>query len=150
LRRRWSASCRSTEARGARASIEKLLGGLSALGLLGIVVYFATTSTGQDWLGIARLGVKSRERTETLLLIVWVTLIAVSVIPMLFAEVALASMRKAPDFEARRVKAAAGERPGAGAGSAYCSLFVYAASETKARVDYSVLQDLEPGPRPAR
>ena len=128
-----------------RNSIEKLFGGLSLLGLLGLVLYFASTSTGQDWLGIARLGVKSRERVETLLLISWVTLIAVSVIPMLFAEVALHSMRKAPHLEARRVKAAAASGLALALAGAYCSLFVYAAGETKARVDYSYFKTSEPG-----
>jgi len=128
-----------------RAPIDKLLGAMSGLGLLAVVLYFASTATGQDWLGIARLGVKSRERVETLLLIAWVTLIAVSVIPMLFAEVALASMRKAAHLEARRVQAAAASGLALALATAYCSLFVYAASETKARVDYSYFKTSEPG-----
>jgi len=130
---------------GDRASIEKLFGTLSVLGLFGVLVYFASSPTGQDWLGIARLGLKSRERVETLLLISWVTLIAVSVIPMLFAEVALSSMRRAPHLEARRVKAAAASGLALALATAYCSLFVYAASETKARVDYSYFKTSEPG-----
>jgi hypothetical protein len=130
---------------GDRASIEKLFGALSLLGLFGVLVYFISSPTGQDWLGIARLGVKSRERVETLLLISWVTLIAVSVIPMLFAEVALSSMRRAPHLEARRVRAAAASGLALALAAAYCSLFVYAASETKARVDYSYFKTSEPG-----
>ncbi|MEO8180109.1 MAG: Gldg family protein [Deltaproteobacteria bacterium] len=130
---------------GERASIEKLLGILSLIGLAGVALYFASTATGQDWLGIARLGVKSRERVETLLLISWVTLIAVSLIPMLFAETALLSMRKAAVLEARRVKAAAASGLALALAASYCSLFVYAAGETKARVDYSYFKTSEPG-----
>jgi len=130
---------------GERASIEKLLGILSAIGLAGVLVYFASTAAGQDLLGIAKLGVKSRERAETLLLFAWVTLIAVSVIPMLFAETALLSMRKAPQIEARRVQAAAASGLALALAATYCSLFVYAASETKARADYSYFKTSEPG-----
>jgi len=130
---------------GQRASIEKLFGVLGILGLVGLLLYSATTGTGEDLLGISRLGVKSRERTETLLLIGWVTLIAVSVIPMLFAEVALHSMRKAPHLEARRVQAAAASGFALALAGAYCSMFVFAASETKARADYSYFKTSEPG-----
>lgn len=131
--------------RGERASIEKLLGALSVLGLLGVGLYFVTTSTGQDWFGISRLGLKSRERVETLLLIAWVTLVAVSVIPMLFAETALLSMRRAAQLEARRVRAAAASGLALALATAYCSLFVFAAGESKARVDYSYFKTSEPG-----
>ncbi|HEU4580243.1 MAG TPA: Gldg family protein [Polyangiaceae bacterium] len=130
---------------GQRASIQKLFGVLGILGLLGLLVYSATTSSGEDLLGISQLGVKSRERAETLLLITWVTLIAVSVIPMLFAEVALASMRRAVHLEARRVQAAAAAGLALALAAGYCSLFVFAASETKARVDYSYFKTSEPG-----
>ncbi len=130
---------------GERASIEKLLGALSVLGLLGVGLYFVTTSTGQDWFGISRLGLKSRERVETLLLIAWVTLVAVSVIPMLFAETALLSMRRAAQLEARRVRAAAASGLALALATAYCSLFVFAAGESKARVDYSYFKTSEPG-----
>jgi hypothetical protein len=130
---------------GERASIEKLLGTLSLLGLAGVALYFISTSTGQDWLGISKLGVKSRERAETLILIGWVTLVAVSVIPMLFAETALLSMRRAAVIESRRVKAAAASGLALALATTYCSLFVFAASETKARVDYSYFKTSEPG-----
>jgi hypothetical protein len=130
---------------GERASIEKLLGVLSLLGLVGVAVYFASTSGGQDLLGVTKLGVKGRERVETLLLIVWVTLIAASVIPMLFAETALLSMRRATHLEARRVKAAAASGLALALAATYCSLFVYAAGETKARADYSYFKTSEPG-----
>lgn len=130
---------------GDRAAIEKLLGVLSVLGLVGVGLYFVTTATGQDWFGISKLGVKSRERTETLLLIAWVTLVAVALIPMLFAEVALLSMRRSVQIEARRVKAAAASGLALALATAYCSLFVFAAGESKARVDYSYFKTSEPG-----
>jgi hypothetical protein len=130
---------------GERASIERLLGLLSLGGLLGVVVYFASTSWGLDLLGISGWSVKSKERAETLLLIAWIALIAVSVVPMLFAEVALHPMRNAPHLEARRVKAAAASGFALALAVTYCSLFVYAAGQTKAQADYSYFKTSEPG-----
>ena len=130
---------------GERASIDRLLGLLSVLGLVGVGLYFITTATGQDWFGISKLGVKSRERVETLILIAWVTLVAVALIPMLFAETALLSMRRSVQIESRRVKAAAASGLALALATAYCSLFVFAAGESKARVDYSYFKTSEPG-----
>jgi hypothetical protein len=130
---------------GDRASIERLLGGLSVLGVVGVLVYFASTSTGTDLLGISSLEAKARGRAESLLLITWVTLIAVSVVPMLFAEAALFPMRNATHLEARRVKAAAASGFALALAAAYSALFVFAASQTKAQADYSYFKTSEPG-----
>jgi hypothetical protein len=131
--------------RGDRASIQRLLGYLSLVGLAGIAVYFATTPWGQGLLGIADLEAKTRENVGSLLLITWVTLIAASAIPMSFAEAALLPMRNSPHIEARRVKAAAASGLALSLAAAYCSLFVYAASQTKAQADYSYFKTSEPG-----
>jgi len=130
---------------GERASIDRLLGALSLVGLAGIAVYFASTSTGLDLLGITKLGIKSRERVETLLFIVWVLLIAVSLLPILFAEAALLPMRNAPHLEARRVRAAAASGFALALAAAYCSLFVYSAGQAKVQADYSYFKTSEPG-----
>lgn len=132
-------------AQGDRASIQRLLGYLSLVGLAGVAVYFATTSWGQGLLGIADLESKTRENVGSLLLITWVTLIAASVIPMSFAEAALHPMRNSPHIEARRVKAAAASGFALSLAAAYCSLFVYAAGHTKAQADYSYFKTSEPG-----
>lgn len=130
---------------GERASIERLLGALSLVGLVGVLVYFASTSTGLDLLGISGMEAKARGRVETLLLIGWVVLIAVSVVPMLFAEAALFPMRTAPHLESRRVRAAAASGFALALAVAYCSLFVFAAGQTKAQADYSYFKTSEPG-----
>jgi hypothetical protein len=130
---------------GERASIERVLGVFSAIGVLGVLVYFASTSFGLDLLGIADLEAKARGRAETLLFIVWVVLISVSVVPLLFAEAALFPMRNAPHLEARRVKAAAASGVALALAAAYCSLFVFAAGQTKAQADYSYFKTSEPG-----
>ena len=130
---------------GERASIERLFGWLSLVGLLGVAAYFASTSTGLDVLGISGLSAKARGRAETLLLIAWVTLVLISVVPILFAEAALYPMRSATHLEARRVRAAAASGCALALAAAYCSLFVYAASQTKAQADYSYFKTSEPG-----
>lgn len=130
---------------GDRASIERLLGGLSVVGVVGVLFYFASTTTGMDLLGISGLEAKARGRAESLLLIAWVTLITVSVVPMLFAEAALFPMRNATHLEARRVKAAAASGFALALAAAYSALFVFAASQTKAQADYSYFKTSEPG-----
>jgi hypothetical protein len=130
---------------GDRASIERVLGWLSLVGVLGILVYFISTPWGLDHLGISGLEAKSRERVETLLLIGWVVLIALSVLPIAFAEAALYPMRNATHVEARRVKAAAASGFALALAATYCSLFVYSAGQTKAQADYSYFKTSEPG-----
>jgi hypothetical protein len=89
--------------------------------------------------------VKTREHWETVLQIAWVILLLVSVTPMLFAEVALASMRSSPHVELRRVRAAATSGLALSLAVAYCSLFVYAAGQTEAQADFSYFKTSEPG-----
>jgi hypothetical protein len=130
---------------GDRGSIERLLGWLSVVGLVGVLTYFVSTSFGLDLLGISGLEVKARGRAETLLLIAWVTLIALSVVPLAFAEAALYPMRNSTHLEVRRVRAAAGSGFALALAVAYCSLFVFAAGQTKAQADYSYFKTSEPG-----
>jgi hypothetical protein len=130
---------------GQRASIERLLGLLSVGGLLAIVIYFASTTWGLGLLGVLDQELKTRERWETVLQIAWVVLLLVSVMPLLFAEVALASMRNSPHVELRRVRAAATSGLALSLAVAYCSLFVYAAGQTEAQADFSYFKTSEPG-----
>jgi gliding motility-associatede transport system auxiliary component len=133
------------QAGGQRASIERLLGILSVGGLVAIVIYFASTSWGLGVLGVMDKDVKTREHWETALQIAWVILLLVSVTPMLFAEVALASMRNSPHVELRRVRVAATSGLALSLAVAYCSLFVYAAGQTEAQADFSYFKTSEPG-----
>jgi len=128
-----------------RASIERLLGWLSVAGVVGVLLYLASTSRGLELLHINDLEVKTRERIETLLFIGWVLLILLSTLPMVFAEAALYPMRNAAHVEARRVRAAATAGLSLGLALSYCSLFVYSAGQTKAQADYSYFKTSEPG-----
>jgi hypothetical protein len=130
---------------GQRASVERLLGLLSVVGVVGLLLYFASTAWGLDALGVSSLDKETGEQIEALLLIAWVTLIAASVVPLLFAELALHPMRTSEHLEARRVKAAAAGGFALSLAVAYCSLFVYAAGESDVQADYSYFKTSEPG-----
>lgn len=130
---------------GQHASVERLLGLLSVVGLVGLGLYFATTEAGMQKLGIDGLEAETRDQVESLLLLGWVVLIACSVVPMLFAELALHPMRRSEHVEARRVSAAAASGFALSLAVVYCSLVVYAAGETEAQADYSYFKTSEPG-----
>lgn len=122
---------------GERRSIESLLAGLSVAGLLGLLIYFATSDFGAARLGLERLPIERRTRIEELARVIWVSLIAVSVVTMVFAETALRPMRNAERPESRRVRSAAAAGLALTMAGIYGSLFVYAASGLGWKADYS-------------
>lgn len=129
---------------GERKSIETLLAVLSLLGLLGLFVYFASSDFGMDKLKLDRLPTDQRMRFEEFSLVLWVSLIAISVVPMIFAETALRPMRHAARPESRRVRSAAIAGLSLALAGVYGSLFVYAASGADLKVDYSYFKTSKP------
>ena len=132
------------QAGGQLAAIERLLGALSVTGLLAIAMYFASTRQGLDILGYGVDDPAARDHVDTILTVGWVTLITVAVVSMLFAEFALHPMRRAPKPESRRVLAAATSGMSLALAAAYCSLFVYAASDAGIQADYSYFKTSAP------
>lgn len=128
-----------------RGRIEKLMALLSAGGVVGIALYFASTQWGLEKLGLADADATLRDRAETFLTIAWISVIAASVTPLLFAEAALFPMRSAALLEARRVHAASASGFVLALAAVYGSLFVYTASESKMQADYSYFRTTEPG-----
>ncbi len=122
---------------GERRQAERALGLFSVGGLFALLAYFATTETGRNLFGITKMAAAGRARVETALTIAWVVLVILSVLPLLFGERALAPMRKAPHFEARRVKAATISGMTLALAVTYCMLFTYAAGELELKADYS-------------
>lgn len=122
---------------GERRSIESLLAGLSVAGLLGLLIYFATSDFGAARLGLEQLPIERRTRIDELARVIWVSLIAISVVTMIFAETALRPMRNAERPESRRVRSAAAAGLALTMAGIYGSLFVYAASGLGWKVDYS-------------
>lgn len=132
------------QAGGERGRIERLLGILSVIGVVALGVYLASTDGGLDKLGFAQATDEKRSQVKELLTVAYVVLIMISVVPMLFAEAALYPMRNAERLESRRVRAAAGSGLVLALAAIYGSLFVYVASGTEWKVDFSYFKTSEP------
>lgn len=130
---------------GERRAVERILAWLMAGGLLAIGVYFATTETGRTLLGIAAMKPETRARVLGVMTIGWVLVLAVSVVPLVFGEIAFAPMRRAERFEARRVRAATIAGATIAFAASYVALFTYAAGELDQKVDFSYYRTSRPG-----
>jgi ABC-type uncharacterized transport system len=129
---------------GERKSIETVLAVLSLTGLLALAIYFATTNSGADKLGLSGLAGTKKEHLLGELRVVWVSLVAVSLVPMLFAETALWPMRRAERPESRRVRAAASAGLTLVLAAIYGACFVYAAGGVPWKADYSYFKTSRP------
>jgi hypothetical protein len=127
---------------GEHSRTANLFFGLQVLGLLGVGLYFATTSSVLDGMSLEKEG---REVVASVLGVAWTTLIAVASLALLFAEIALQPMRHAALLETRRVRAAALSGGVIGVALSYGSLFVYSAAQTEAQADFSYFKTSEPG-----
>ncbi len=132
------------QAGGERGRIEKLLGLLSVGGVLALAVYSLTTDWGMGKLGLLTAADDKRENVHAVLTVLWTVLIFVSVIPMLFAEAALYPQRGADRLESRRVRAAAAAGLTLALAAIYGALFVYSATGSEAKVDFSYFKTSEP------
>jgi hypothetical protein len=129
---------------GERKSIESLLAVLSLAGVLALAIYFATTDSGTEKLGLNHLASATKDHLLGELRVAWIALIAVSMMPMLFAETALWPMRRAERPESRRVRAAASAGLTLVLAAIYGSLFVYAAGGVSWKADYSYFKTSRP------
>lgn len=129
---------------GERRSIESLLALLSVVGVVGVLVYFATSDFGVAKLGLDRLATDTRARFAEFARVLWVSLIVLSTLPMLFAETALRPMQNAERPESRRVRSAASAGLVLALAAIYCALFVYAAYGIDSKVDYSYFKTSRP------
>lgn len=129
---------------GERKSIESLLALLSLTGLVALAIYFATTDAGVQKLGLDRLATTKKEHLLGELRVAWIALVALSLIPMLFAETALWPMRRAERPESRRVRAAASAGLTLVVAAIYGALFVYAAGGVPWKADYSYFKTSRP------
>ena len=91
-----------------------------------------------NWFGIhVELPTDVRDRRTGLWNVTWLGALLFTVVPLLFAEAALYPMRKAPQPEARRVRAAAIAGLTLSLVALYGSLFVYAGGKFGVATDYS-------------
>jgi hypothetical protein len=132
-------------ASGERRRVESLLALLMAGGLVAILMYFSTTETGRNLLGIASMKPESRARVTGIAAVAWVVLLVVSVVPLLFGEIAFAPMRRAERIEARRVRTATLAGATLALAATYLSLFAFAAGELDQKLDFSYYRTSRPG-----
>jgi len=130
---------------GARQEIENTLALLSLAGLIGVLLYFSTTDAGLAKLGLDRLEVPVRERIIGVVRIVWISLVWLTLLPMVFAELALYPMRHAEQPESRRVRAAAAAGLALAMAAVYGGLFVFSADAADLKVDFSYFKTSKPG-----
>lgn len=130
---------------GERASIERLFSLLSLLGLLALGIYYVTTDGGADRFGLTKLTTEKRDSAIELLRVLWVSLLALAVVPQIFGEVALRPMRRAERPESRRVRAAAVAGSALAMVVVYGSLLVYASGGIQKKWDYSYFKTSRPG-----
>lgn len=121
-----------------RRLIERALALFAALGLAALALYFAAnTETGRNLIHIADAAPDKRSRFDAASTVTWIVLLLISVVPLVFGEIALAPMRRAPHVEARRVRSATFAGLALALASAYAALFTYAAGELDIKADFS-------------
>jgi ABC-type uncharacterized transport system len=133
------------KSQGERANIERLLSLLSVLGVVALAVYYTTTASGTERLGLSKLTAEKRDHAIELLRVLWISLMTLAVVPQIFAETALRPMRRAERPEARRVKAAAMAGGSLAMVVVYGSLLVYASGGIQKKWDYSYFKTSRPG-----
>ena len=129
---------------GERRAAERALAIAPAGGVVATAIYFATTDKGKAILGVATMAPTSRARFEGAALVTWVTLLLISIVPLVLGELALAPMRRAAMIEARRVRAAIGAGLVLAFALAYTSLFTFAAGELEMKADFSYFRTARP------
>lgn len=124
--------------RGPQRAIETTMLLLSVGGVVALGLYGLTTEAGQALAGL------ESERALGALSVAWIALLAFSLVPLLFAEIARAPMRRAERPEGRRVLAAAVSGGVLAAAAVYGSLLVFAADGVELQVDYSYFKTSQP------
>ncbi len=127
-----------------RKRAERSLGLLSLGGLCAVGLYFLTTETGRNLVGVGHATPQTRARFEGALQVTFVSLLCVTVLPLVFGEIALGPMRRAARIEARRVASALRAGVTLGAALVYVSLLTYAAGELDLKVDFSYFRTARP------
>jgi hypothetical protein len=134
----------STGDSGERRSIERVLAIFAGLSVLGLILAFSTTEAGERLLGIAKASSEAREKFESVATITWVALLAVTSLPIFFAERALLPMTRAENVEGRRVLSAEVAGLTLALAATYGALFTYAAGELDLKADFSYFRTSRP------
>jgi hypothetical protein len=138
---RWVVGSRSG---GERARIERLLGVAQVVAVLAVAIALGSSSLGARLIGLDGLNAEERERWDTILLVASTTLLLCGLLPLLFAETALAPMRRAPLPESRRVISAASAGLALALALAYLGLFVASARHWGVAADFAYFKTAKP------
>ncbi|MBK8257483.1 MAG: hypothetical protein IPK82_33045 [Polyangiaceae bacterium] len=128
-----------------RSRVERTLTYFMIGGALAIGLYFATTEAGRNLLGFASMKPETRARLAGALTIGWTAALTMCVSPLIFGEMAIAPMRRAAHFEARRVRSATIAGATLAFAATYVALFTYAAGESDQKLDFSYYRTSRPG-----
>ncbi|MFP6686694.1 MAG: hypothetical protein VB934_18375, partial [Polyangiaceae bacterium] len=132
------------EAREDRRPAARGLAIAAAVGLLGLAIYAGNSEWGRGHLGIDLPNGSQADRIGDLATVLWVSLIALSVIPTILGELARRSMLRAERVESGRVVAAMVAGAAVSLAAVYGSLFTYAATQTNTSKDYSFFRVAAP------
>jgi hypothetical protein len=130
-------------ARSSARPAQLWLAGLSGMGLLALLFYFINSSltfklTGhnldQSW-----------PRLSAIFSALWVALLVAGILPMLFGELSLGTMKRAPVVDLGRVKAAMMSALGLSFALVFCFSVYYVASERDAKVDLAYFRTAKAG-----
>ncbi len=130
--------------RGSQRPIEKLMLGLSLLGVVALGVYYLTTESGQALIGLDQAAEPTRTHALGVLQVAWISLLALAAVPLIFAEIARVPMRHAERPEVRRVFAAAVSGAVLSMAAIYGSLLVFTAGSVDLEIDYSYFKTSQP------
>jgi hypothetical protein len=122
---------------------ERLLLLLYVVGLGALALYFLNSDLMAGVLG--RPLSQSSPRLSTGLSALWPALWLAAALPVLFIEMALLSMAKAPVLEVGRVRTALLSGLGIASALVFCFALTYVASERDVRADFSYFRTAKPG-----
>jgi hypothetical protein len=144
---RYATRTRAPGARDAaeRRAAESRLALFSVLGLVALALYFATTDAGVQALGLRDAEAQTRQRFLGAATVGWIGLATMSVLPLVFGELALGPMRLAERIEGRRVRAATAAGLTVALAIVYAALFTFASGQLEKKADYSYFRTARPG-----
>jgi hypothetical protein len=133
----------SRTATGASRAAQKWLAIFTGVGALALLFYFVNSS-----LTFQLTGHTLEERWPRLsgvLSVLWPSLLFCAAFPVLFIEMSLATMKRAPVLDLNRVRAAMLSALGLGFALIFCFAVAYVASERDAKIDFSYFRTARAG-----
>jgi hypothetical protein len=138
----WRA-VRARGLKGGRRNAERWLLGLTAIGIGGLLLYFVQSSLLARLLGQSPAA--AMPRLWSVLAALWPAVMAASLLPLLFAELAYSSMERAPQIETGRVRDAALSGLGLAFALVFCFSAMYVAGEVGPKWDLSYFRPAKAG-----